>query len=328
MLQWLRKVRVTFSGSGGSYIINPGDTVAEHELVVAFSVRRSISSQPNTASLTLQNLSEDHRNSLGRELDTVQIEAGYEGAIGIIFHGQIRDIEHKASESSKRKRKTASPKTIAQLVQSQRSGTEIETTIDLGDGDAALRSAVISKTFPAGTPVKDVIEGVYEELEAQGLSRGEWALPEDILEEYKRPYTTYGTANKEMNLLSRSHKFYWSIQNGVVEIIPHNGALPGTIYVSSATGLLEVPTRTDNGIKVRAMLNPQASPNRSMTVQSEIITLGENSMYRISEAEFYGDNYKGAFEMRLTGETLTSGKVDEGVGVEDLIAAAKKAIPV
>ena len=312
MLHWLRKVRVTLTGGAGMFTVNPGG-VGQHQIKVSFSVSRTIGSTPNSASITIYNLSEGQRQSIGKEFDEVTLEAGYEDQVGVIFKGQIRDVKHKAKERNS--------------VQSARSGLDIETQIDLGDGDAALRKAVISQTFPAGSTVEEIIEGVYKSLEEQGLARGEWALPEDILQEYKRAYTVYGKSFTQLNLLSRSHRFYWSIQNGVVEIIPHNGALPGTIFISSQSGLIEAPTLTDNGIIVRAMLNPAARPNRTMTVQSDIVNLGENAMYRISEVDFYGDNYKGSYEMRLTGETLEGGQVDEGVGVDALIAAAKKALP-
>lgn len=309
MQNWLRKVRVTLQGTGGSYVINPGG-VQQHEIKVAFSVSRNISSTPNEGTITIYNLAQEHREAIGREFDTVTLEAGYENNTGVIFMGQIRDLEHQARES----------------VQNTRSGLDILTQINVGDGDSALRRAVISKTFPAGSTVEEITEGIYTELEAQGLARGEWMLPEDVLK-YKRPYSVWGTAFKELNLLGRSHRFYWSVQNGAVEIIPHDGALPGTIYLDKYTGLIEAPTITDNGIKVRALLNPAARPNRTVTVQSTIINL-TNSTYRISEVEFYGDNHKGSFEMRITGETLRGGTVDEGVGVDALIAAAKKAIPV
>ena len=310
MLYWLRKVRVTFQGSGGTYVINPG-ALQQHEIKVAFSVERTISSTPNEGSITIWNIAKEHRESIGKEFDTVTLEAGYEDQVGVIFTGQIRDVEHEARLS----------------VQNTRSGLDILTQINLGDGDAALRRALISKTFPAGSTVEEITEGIYQELEAQGLARGEWLFPEEILQ-YRRPYTTYGKAYEQLNLLSRSHRFYWSVQNGALEIIPHNGALPGTIYIDNRSGLIEAPTLTDNGVKVRAMLNPAARPNRTMTVESKIVNLGENALYRISEVEFYGDNHKGSYEMRLTGEKISGGIVDEGVGVADLIAAARKALPV
>lgn len=322
MLHWLRKVRVTLQGSAGTFVVNPGG-VQQHEIKVAFSVSRTISSEPNDATITIWNLAEAERNAIGKEFDTITLEAGYEDQVGVIFRGQIRDVEHTAKDKTKK-----SAGAQRRNVQTTRQGLDIETQINLGDGDAALRRAVISQTFPAGTPVEDVIEGIYKELEAQGLSRGEWALPEDILKEYKRPYTVYGKAAPKLNLLSRSHRFYWSIQNGVVEIIPHNGALPGTIYISEQSGMIEAPTVTDNGIIVRSLLNPAARPNRTMTVQSSLVNLGSNPLYRISAVDFYGDNHSGDYEMRLTGETLSGGKVDEGVGVDALIAAARKALPV
>lgn len=65
---------------------------------------------------------------------------GEAGNVGIIFKGAVRDVEHK------------------------REGTNIITTIVCGDGDAAFRRATISKSYPAGTPVKDVIDDIAKQM--------------------------------------------------------------------------------------------------------------------------------------------------------------------
>lgn len=291
MRQWLRKTRVTFPGG---FTVNPSNRVETHELRVQFSVSRGISGSSNTFNIKLYNLSADHRSALGRELELVQIEAGYVppeggGNVGIIAKGRIRDFQH------------------------DRNGPDIITTVSCGDGDAAYRKATISKTIPKGTPIPDVVEELYRELEKQGISRGEWKFPDGI-RTLKRPYSMCGGACREMDVLGRGNGFYWSIQNETLEIIPGDGYLEGMILINAQTGMIGAPTITDNGVKVKALLNPDARPNRQVRVESEVLQMNaQGDTYRISQLEFSGDNQEGEFVMNIQGEALSGGRVDEGV---------------
>lgn len=290
MRQWLRKTRVTFPGG---FVVNPSNRVEEHELRVKFNVERTISGSANKFRIELYNLSPEHRNSLGKELDMVRLEAGYippegGGNLGIIAQGRIRDFQH------------------------DRDGPDIITTVSCGDGDLAYRRATISKTIPKGSTLPEVVEELYKEMEKQGINRGEWKFPEDP-KTFKRPYSMCGSCIREMDTLGRGNNFYWSIQNETLEIIPGDGYLDGMIYISPKTGLLGSPTITDNGVKVKALLNPDARPNRLVQVDSEVLRMNsQGNIYRISTLNFDGDNREGDFAMDITGEAISGGKVDEG----------------
>ncbi|GFO83032.1 MAG: hypothetical protein A49_26590 [Methyloceanibacter sp.] len=291
MRQWLRKVRLSFPGG---FVINPaGIVVPKGELKVGFNVSKGISGSANTAAITIWNLNEGHRNAVGKELDSVQLEAGYMppeggGNVGVLFKGSIRDVKHT------------------------RDGTDIITEINCGDGDAAFRSATISKTYPAGTPVPEVVEGIYKELEKKGLARGEWKFP-DQLEDFKRPYSMCGACTREMDTLGRGKGFYWSSQNETVEVIPADGHLPGVVLISPQTGMIDVPAITDNGVQVSALLNPEVRPNRTVQIESQVLEMnGEGGLYRVSQATYSGDNWDGDFRVSIHGEAIKGGKVDEG----------------
>lgn len=288
MQQYLRKVRF----KAGGLEVNPGG-ISLHELKIGFSVSKGLSSTQNAATIQLWNLSEGSRNALGKELDNVTLEAGYlppegGGNVGIIFKGQIRDVEHR------------------------RDGADIITTLSCGDGDKAIRNATIAKTYPKGTPVEDVVDDIYKELEKEGITKGEFKYP-DKMPPFKRPYTVCGTCKREMDTLSRGKDFYWSLQNETMEIIPGDGHIGGVVLLSPETGLIDTPTITDNGVKAKALLNPEIRPNRRVRIKSETLEMNaENGEYRVSECTFAGDNRQGDFTVSFTGESLKGGKVDEG----------------
>lgn len=292
---WLRKVRVTFSGSGGSFVVNPSPRPLPHELKVAFEVSKGIDSSANTASVSVYNLNKDHRNAVGKELDQIVLEAGYmppagDSNLSIIFSGQLRDVEHTRQDAN------------------------IITTLSCGDGDKAFRSATIAKSYPKGTPVKDVIEDIHTELEKKGIKKGEWKFPDDFEgKKFKRPYAVCGSCTREMNTLGRSNGFYWNVQNGTHEIIPSDGHLAGVVVISKEHGMVDVPAITDNGVKVTSLLNPAIRPNRLIKVVSSVLEMNaENDMYRVSQVRFNGDNTDGKFHVDVQGESIKGGKVDEG----------------
>jgi hypothetical protein len=290
MRQFLRKVRVTFNGG---FVVNPADTVGV-ELRVAFSASRTISGSANPFEIKIFNLNAGHRNSVGKEFDEVQLEAGYVppeggGNLGIIAKGFVRDVQH------------------------DRDGPDIITTLTCGDGDKAFRKAAISKTFPTGTPVKDIVEEIYGKMQPFGVEKGEWKFPDDI-RTIKRPYSICGGCARELNVLGRSNDFYWSVQNGVMEVIPADDHLAGSVLISAETGMIGSPTITDNGVKVKCLLNPGIRPNRTVIVKSEVLEMNaEDDTYRVSQVDFSGDNQTGDFVADVHGEAISGGKVDEGV---------------
>lgn len=292
MQQYLRKVRATLSGSAGSLVINPGG-IATHELKIAFDVSKGIESSQNTAKISIWNLTEAHRNSVGKELDDITLEAGYippngGSNVGIIFKGQLRDVEHV------------------------REGPDIITTISCGDGDKAFRRATISKTFPKGTKVKDVVDELYKQLEKEGIDRGEWKFPADM-PDFKRPYSMCGSCTRELDTLGRGRGFYWSSQNGVMEIIPADGFVGGIVLITPRTGMVGTPTLTDNGVKVSALLNPEVRPGRRVRIESETLEMNaEGGEYRVSQCAYAGDNKDGDFVVDIHGEAIKGGKVDQG----------------
>ena len=293
-MNWIRKIRVAFGEPDAQGFQINRDDDATHDLYVSFTIDTSLSSKQNPCKLKIRNLSESHRNRVGNELKQIQVEAGYVGGstpmIGILFSGQIRDVEH------------------------QRRGADIITSIKAGDGDAAYRFGVASQTFQPGRSVRDVIEYLYQQLTPHGVSRGQWQLPAN-LPILKRPYSVWGSVFRELDLLGRSHKFYWSIQHGKLEIIPGDGFLNYEVTVSKTTGMIGIPTLTDTGCKVRALINPAIQANRLIRVDSENFKINAyDQLFRISKVKYVGENRGNQFYCDVTGESLKDAeRVETGV---------------
>jgi hypothetical protein len=292
-LQYLRKVRLTCSGSGGTVLINHHGPEEPHDLKIEFDVSKSISSTQNDAEIKIFNLSESSRNAMGKELDEITLEAGYWPPLGsdntgVIFKGNIRDVQHT------------------------RDGPTIVTTVTCGDGDKGVRNATINKSYKKGTKVETVMNDVQSELEKQGVGKGEWKLPDD-LPTMKRPYAAVGSAKREMDILSRGFGFYWSIQNGNTEVMPGDDSIGGIINITPESGMINVPTITDNGIKVAVLLNPEIKPGIKVKIESQVLEMNsEGGEYRVGDCRYAGDNREGSMVVFIVAESMKGGKVDEG----------------
>ena len=288
MLLWSRKVRLTATGASG-ITVNPG-TSTDDQVKIGFSVVKSLSSSANEATIRVWNLSEGHRNAMGRALEDVRLEAGYvpgEDGTGVIFEGQIRKAKHT------------------------REGGDIITTLECGDGDRGLRRGAVSQFFPAGAPGDAPLRFVADAFKAHGVRVGEMKLP--ALPSLRRPYAMWGSARREMDRLCREARVYWSIQNGTLETLPGDGWLSGVQSFDGASGLVGVPAVTDNGVEAEVLLSPGIRPGRQVRIVSDLVDLGaEDGLFRVSAVTFTGDNHEGPFLAKITGEAVRGGKVDEG----------------
>lgn len=276
---WIRTVKATFSGDGGDLVVE--------RLRIAFSVSKSLSGTPNTAQISIWNLSKGNRLKIKKEFDKVRLEAGHESAgnRGIIFAGNIRDVTHR------------------------REGVDIVTTVECGDGDKGIRTGTISKTFPKGTTPKAMVDELLQNM--PDVDRGVIQGLDDI-PPYPRAVTMYGAVARELDKIGRTHKLYWSVQDGALEVVPGNGFIDDVVVISKQSGMLNVPEITDNGIKVECLLNPQIRIGRVIEVRSETLEMNEGEgRFRVSSLEFSGDTHGNTYSALIHGERIDGGKVEE-----------------
>jgi hypothetical protein len=285
MRLWLRDISVTFEGDGGTLTIAPDGR--GQMLRVQFSVEKGISGTPNTATLKIYNLKAENRLKIKKEFDKVRLEAGHieAGNRGIIFEGFVRDVRHK------------------------REDTDITTTVECADGDKAYRQAVIAKTFPAGTKPPEMVDALLAEMPevARGVIQGLDKLPA-----YPRAVTMVGAVRNELDKIGKTHRLYWSIQDGALEVIPGDGFVDDVVVISKESGMIGIPDITDNGIKVTTLLNPQLRIGRVIEVRSETLEMNdEQGRFRISGLGFSGDTHADDYFAEITGERIDGGKVVE-----------------
>lgn len=293
------------------------DNLDVSALDIEFKVLRTIKSTPNKAVITVWNMNQDHRAQI---LKRNQPDANPQHIVGIPVHLEAGYVDNSS--------------TIVQLdlreVSSQRDNNNWKTTLAGDDGGRAWREARISKSFTKGTPISTVLTQCAQAMgvgfgnvgnfssgvQIEGLGA---VLPSNMVLD--------GSASTQMDRVVKSISntvnglqtgLTWSIQNGVLQILPKGTPLnQSAILVSPQTGLIGSPESSidssvslgnpqqfslanavakkpkqpkpkDPGIvRLRTLLIPGLVPGRKIDLESAAFSGG----YMITEVEYLGQSW-------------------------------------
>jgi hypothetical protein len=181
---------------------------------------------PSSADIRIYNLSDQTAQAIQNEFTRIVLQAGYEGSFGVIFDGQIKQVRRGRE-------------------------TQTDTYLDItaADGDSAYNFAFSAASLAAGSTPIDHFNAVAKDMEKHGLSEGN--LPELPGNALPRGKVIYGMSRDVMRNVARNTDTSWSIQDGKLTMIPQTAYVPGEIPVlTSATGVIGMPERTQNGIRL------------------------------------------------------------------------------
>lgn len=253
------------------------------EIRVSFNVTRSLKQEANKASLSVWNLTEDHRQQLANtDKIPVSISAGYINRFSRIFLGTLRSARSRLDGAA-----------------------DIVTTIESGDGEENLKSKNISKSYPPKTPVKLIISDIASALELsvgnlnEVVSKARLATSDSVA---LSGVTVFGNAARELRFWLDSIGVEWSVQDGTLQLLPKNEALAGeAIKLTPQTGLVGSPTVDNKGVmKATSLLIPDLEPGRTVVVESRFV----KGAYRIEQVTYSGDTWAGDWYANTEGKVF------------------------
>lgn len=252
------------------------------DLRVQFNVKKTGGKEPNTAEVTVTNLSPRHRADLQTKGVRFLLQAGYDTSIGQLFAGDIRTIDHV------------------------RDGANWNTVLRSGDGERAWRWAWVNESFVAGTPASQVIEALGRAL---GVGLGNLlSQAAKATEQYVSGYVAYGPASRELDKVLRAHGFTWSIQDGELQIL-REGETAGVLVpeLSPDSGLVgspEMAAPEKKGgaplLKARCLLRPAIRPGGTVVLKSQ----RHNGSFLVRKVEHVGDTAGGDWYTNWQGTAL------------------------
>ena len=241
---------------------NEKESIEITNLRVAFSVEKTLTSEPNPAVIRVWNLNSSNRNLITSKIyNRLSLSVAYQDdELRMIYKGDITDVV------------------------TLRDGTDFITEMTCGDGHAAYTKAKVNKTLKAGSTDKDIMN---EASKSMGAEKGVVSLPKDRA--LPRGKVITGNARDVMHKVGRNNNADWSIQDGQMTVLPKDKVLSDNegFVVSQTTGMINSPEKTDNGLQITMLCNPALRIGGLVRVES--IIKEYNGDYKITDIEHAGD---------------------------------------
>lgn len=267
--RFLREINVAVGDSAEDFIF-------VKDLFVKFSIHQEATSSPPKGNIEIYNLTSESETRIREKGKRVRLWAGYKGQdLHLFFDGSLRRVERE-----KRRQ-------------------ERITNIHIGGKDQKnVQGKGITLSLRGPISVRTVIQKVVEQMEPLELGSLD-TIPANAT--YKFNLSFSGPSNAFLDNFLKPFKLEWYEENGTIKFSEIKKADPiglsrGITTISEGTGMVGTPAITENGIKVRTLLDHRMKLGSVVRVKS--IVLGEkrlDSPYKVTIVEHYGDNWGGQF---------------------------------
>jgi hypothetical protein len=275
-----RRVRLTVAQPIiGEYKTAAPNAVEITDLRVRFRVDKNLGKEPNTAEITIYNLSADTRAKVQIKGARVVLEAGYasDGVRGI-FVGDVRTAK------------------------SEHVGADWVTTLKCGDGERSIRHARVNESFAPGTGIADVARSLTR---AMGVEPGNIdEAVKNLTRQHVHGYAVHGRAAVWFDRAITAAGLEWSIQDGRLQVLAKGEATKEPAVVLAAdSGLIGSPeynaAEKDKPatLTVKALLQPRIRPGGRIVLESN----AHKGTFRVIKVGHAGDTAGG--EWYTTAET-------------------------
>jgi hypothetical protein len=269
----LRRARLTIAKPrSGSYFATEPNALQVEELQVQFSIKKSLRSTPNPATLSITNLAESTRDELAKLPQVAVLEVSYgDAAPERLFIGDVFYVGHEWD------------------------GPTVVTKLQAHDGGRAYAHARVTQSFKAGAVVLDAVKAAAAGL---GLK-----LPPPVLTmpQLQQAATAglalAGRASDELSRLLTPLGLGWSVQDGNLVVLDERGVRPGqAIVIDEAAGMIDSPkwsTPSKPGkrptLSLQCLLFPEVAPGNTIQVRSKTA----NGLFKVTDVSHEGDTMGG-----------------------------------
>lgn len=211
---------------------------------------------PNPAVIHIYNLGQISRTLVSKLNNKIVLNAGYGLFPQTIFSGNV------------------------QYAVTKKEGPDFVTEIHASDGLFAFQNSLVNLSFSNSTPAASVINTLIGALSGAGITQGQiTGVPQAI---YNKGIVLSGKVTDQLQKVCDKNNLAWTIENGVVNIVPIGGALlTASVLLTPNTGLIGIPeqrevdsTGTSSLVSFRSLLNPSLGTFQNIIIQSKFIPAG------------------------------------------------------
>ena len=274
---------------------DPDAALQIEDLLIVFEIRREANATPASGEITIYNLNESNETRIRLRGQRVQLYAGYAGQLNLLADGEVRRVYR------------------------ERKNLDRVTRIAFGGKIKARRQAMFNHSYDGPVPLRDVVRNAVAAFKTLTLGPLN-VIPADAIHKarkYSHPAETVLTA------ILRPHNIRWYEDNGVVRFTrigqssdDRRGA--DSVRISEQTGMVGSPSVTDDGIRVRTLLDPRLGLDTRIRVESAVLTraasgdraneraVEQTGDYKIVTLVHQGDNRMGDFYTDIEARPITA----------------------
>lgn len=272
-MYWIREITLE---AGGKIFESVGDNALDIEFDVPFADK----AEPDVATVTIYNLSDDSIAEIKKEGKAI-LSAGYREMHNIseILSGEIEEMK------------------------TEWRGLDKVTTITISDGAKSWRKKELNKTYANDTKAKAIMKDLIDTLEYTVVELN----PKNNIN-YPLGKTIKGVASKSLIQLAKDTESKMFVNKGRIVIRPEDKGYESGILINADSGLLDTPTQNKNmtGDKidtpdrekakknneeevpswtVKCLLNPQIETDSIISIESRSI----NGKFRVKSGKHSKD---------------------------------------
>lgn len=242
-----------FIRRGTLQVASQAEAVDLSALRFHFRINQSDIDTPTTLEVRVYNMADTTAKKLSniKEYTDIVLNAGYEGGnFGTVFAGTIKQ--------TRRGRESATDKYF-----------DILAAID----DLPYNFGMVSVSLAAGqNGVGQQVDSIVSALGDFQVTKGYTPDFNTIGTQLSRGKVLYGMAKDELRNIAQTTKTSWNISNKQLTMIPLSSYLPGeAVVLTMKTGMIGLPEQTQDGIRVKCLLNPRIVVGSAVEINNKSI---------------------------------------------------------
>ena len=257
---WLRKCRVLITDAQDNEAANVSD------LRVTFRVQRKRDTQ-NFATVSIYNLTADKEKEIIEKGDRVIIEAGYMG----VLTTETKDEKVEVKEAEPQQYGVIFDGKILYPARGREGNVDFVLTLICVDGTNALDLAWVSFTQEKGMTQRQIVENVCVK---SNITINESKVSNDLNPtRLPRGKVFFGTPRAYFNDVCRGNAATFFMDGDKLELIKWTDPVQDeALVVEPRTGLIGVPTQTQDGASFELLLNPHVRLGMLIKLKNSEIT--------------------------------------------------------
>ena len=284
--QFLREVRVQVGDAA--------ERLTVEDLLIRFRVQKYANGTPAEGEIDIYNLADASETRVQERGKAVVLFAGYDGRLEEVFRGDVRRVERFREKYDR------------------------ITRIHVGGAVQNRTVAIFRRAYEGETAVRTIVQDAVAEL---GLDIGPLTLiPADATKTNFR--YNGGSISLLLDRLLEPYGVSWYEEDGTVRFTRLQASAddrPDGVTISENTGLIGTPTRTDDGIRFKTLLDHRLKLDTVVTVQAfaAVLRAGsggggtneraaelEGARWKVVEVVHGGDNREGEFYTQVEGRPV------------------------